>query len=328
MKNTFFNNFSEGPYKQLAMGNATLDNTVDSLSLNNSGTYPTEIEKPKQNRASNNQEENNYPNRNVNGYNSIDPYFRSHYAGTPIKLPYSKNDNIDINNIAEWENRHDKRNNMFRGALDIIEHYRLTRPVKRAYESVMDFKELREAAFAFKSPTHAKAALDLLPNSHKDYKLPYSNISSDAQMFAVEYNRLFNNVDEAYKDFYKIDQGDNAIRHTVWQAAITSKYGAQVARDAGDAHETRPYFDVHKRVYDNENDADMATDLLNNKIGRMIGVKYKNRSTKEIALKVLEEFYRNGLYTYKRGGDGRWYVENVKLPEKFFYAMYKKILEH
>ena len=212
---------------------------------------------------------------------------------------------------------------MFRGALDIIEHYRLTRPVKRAYESVMDFKELREAAFAFKSPTHAKAALDLLPYS---YKLPYSNISSDAQMFAAKYEELFTDKDEAYKDFYKIDQGDNAIRHTVWQAAITSKYGAQVARDAGDAHETRPYFDVHKRVYDNENDADMATDLLNNKIGRMIGVKYKNRSKKEIALKVLEEFYRNGLYTYKRGGDGRWYVENVKLPEKFFYALYKKYL--
>ena len=321
MKNTFFNNFSEGPYKQLAMGNATLDNTVDSLSLNNSGTYPTEIEKPKQNRASNNQEENNYPNRNVNGYNSIDPYFRSHYAGTPIKLPYSKKDNIDINNIAEWEERHDKRNNMFRGALDIIEHYRLTRPVKRAYESVMDFKELREAAFAFKSPTHAKAALYTGANNDSH------NLSSSADRFAYKYDRLFDNVDEAYRDFYYIKQGRNAIRHTVWQAAITSKYGAQVARDAGDAHETRPYFDVHKRVYDNESDADMTTDLLNNKIGRMIGVKYKNRSTKEIALKVLDEFYRNGLYTYKKGNDGRWYIENVKLPEKFFYALYEKYLK-
>ena len=97
---------------------------------------------------------------------------------------------------------------------------------------------------------------------------------------------------------------------------------------SGDAHETRPYFDVDKRVYDNKNDADMATDLLNNKIGRMIGVKYKNRSTKEIALKVLDEFYRNGLYTYKKGNDGRWYIENVKLPEKFLYALYKEILEH
>ena len=325
MKYTFFNHLPEGTYKQLTMGNATPNNTVDSLSLNNSGTYSTKIEKPKQNRASNNQEENSYPNRNVNGYNSIDPYLLPHYAVSPIKPLYSKRDNVNINNIAEWEERHDKRNNMFRGALDIIEHYRLTRPVKRAYESVMDFKELREAAFAFKSPTHAKAALDLLPYSNK---LPYSNISSDAQMFANEYNDLFTNKDKAYKDFYKIDQGENAIRHTIWQAAITSKYGAQVARDAGDAHETRPYFDVHKRVYDNENDADMATDLLNNKIGRMIGVKYKNRSTKEIALKVLEEFYRNGLYTYKRGGDGRWYVENVRLPEKFFYDLYEKILEH
>lgn len=305
------------------MGNATFNSTVDSLSLNNPEMIPTKTKTTGQRQASYNEEENNYPNQNVNGYNSIDPYFLPYYAGTPIKPLYSKRDNVNINNIAEWENRHDKRNNMFRGVLDIIEHYRLTRPIKRAYESVMDFKELREAAFAFKSPTHAKAALDLLPNS---YKRPYSNISSDAQMFANKYNDLFTDKDEAYKDFYKIDQGENAIRHTIWQAAITSKYGAQVARDAGDAHETRPYFDVHKRVYDNESDADMATDLLNNKIGRMIGVKYKNRSKKEIALKVLEEFYRNGLYTYKRGGDGRWYVENVRLPEKFFYALYKKYL--
>ena len=325
MKNTLFNNLSEGAYKQLAMGNATFNNTEDSLSLNNPGTIPTKTETTVQRQASYNEEENYYPKQNVNAYNSIDPYFQPHYAGTPINLPYSKKDNININNIAEWENRHDKRNNMFRGALDIIEHYRLTRPIKRAYESLMDFKELREAAFAFKSPTHAMAALDLLPNS---YKLSYSNISSDAQTFANKYNNLFTDKDEAYKDFYKIDQGENAIRHTIWQAAITSKYGAQVARDAGDAHETRPYFDVHKRVYDNENDADMATDLLNNKIGRMIGVKYKNRSTKEIALKVLDEFYRNGLYTYKKGNDGLWYIENVKLPEKFFYDLYEKILEH
>ena len=56
-------------------------------------------------------------------------------------------------------------------------------------------------------------------------------------------------------------------------------------------------------------DADMVTDLLNNKIGRRIGVMYPESSRKELALRVLEEYWRNGLYSYDQGRDGRWYVQ-------------------
>ena len=65
MKNTFFNNLSEGAYKQLAMGNATFNNTEDSLSLNNPGTIPTKTETTVQRQASYNEEENYYPKQNV-----------------------------------------------------------------------------------------------------------------------------------------------------------------------------------------------------------------------------------------------------------------------
>lgn len=143
----------------------------------------------------------------------------------------------------------------------------------------------------------------------------------------MKYDEILNIKDKAYKEFYGIKHGQNAIRHVIWQAAITSKYGAEVARDAGDAHETRPYFDVGIRVYDNPSDADMTTDLLNNKIGRQIGTKYKNKNIKEIALKVLEEFWRNGLYTYIEKGDGRWYVQKVKLTDNIFYPLYKEFMQ-
>jgi hypothetical protein len=54
MKNTFFNNLSEGAYKQLAMGNDTFNNTEDSLSLNNPGTIPTKTETTVQTQTSKN----------------------------------------------------------------------------------------------------------------------------------------------------------------------------------------------------------------------------------------------------------------------------------
>ena len=94
--------------------------------------------------------------------------------------------------------------------------------------------------------------------------------------YAYEYYVLDNPTvsDSEYDKLYekdkpgKIEEGRNAIRHTMWQGALSSKYGHKVARDAGDSHETRPYADVSVRDFDKKEDADMVTDLLNNKIGR------------------------------------------------------------
>ncbi|MBQ8542862.1 MAG: hypothetical protein IJ436_05250 [Bacteroidaceae bacterium] len=58
----------------------------------------------------------------------------------------------------------------------------------------------------------------------------------------------------------------------------------------------------------------MAADLLNNQIGRRIGVMMRGCETKDIALKVLEEYYTNGLYSREMGRDERWYVIKRNLP--------------
>ena len=114
------------------------------------------------------------------------------------------------------------------------------------------------------------------------------------------------------------------MRHTFWQGALSSKYGPKVARDAGDSHETRPYIDLNIRDFIDKKDADMVTDLLNNKIGRRIGIMYPGSSRKELALRVLEEYWRNGLYSYEQGRDGRWYVQKKRLPDNIFYDLYNK----
>lgn len=237
-------------------------------------------------------------------------------------------DSVNINNIEQWEESHDNYNKELRNTLDVMKSNRLTTPFAVAYEKFMDKKELREAAFPFKSLKHTIAATDIFPGiKYKNYKISYENISTQAQMFADEYHRLYNeNNGLGVKNTY-ISKAQNAIRHTIWQATIASLYGAKVARDAGDSHEIRPFADVNKKVFNSEVDADMTVDLLNNKIGRKIGVEHINKSAKEIALLVLEEFKNNGLYSYEKGVDERWYISKKKLPENVYYLLYKRFLQ-
>lgn len=221
---------------------------------------------------------------------------------------------IPLQHLGSWEKEHDNRNKITRGALDIIKEHSVTRPIARAYEKVMDFKELREVAFPFKSINHMRAAYDIGKGIDGS-----DNLSSTSDRFALEYDNLYNNKLKG-----KIKEGRNALRHTLWQGALSSKYGPKVARDAGDSHETRPYADVSVRDFDKKEDADMVTDLLNNKIGRRLGVMYPNISRRDLALRIIEEYWRSGLYSYEQGRDGRWYVRKRTISNDVFNALYKK----
>ena len=231
-----------------------------------------------------------------------------------FKLPVFFAERIPLQQMRGWEKEHDRRNKITRGSLDIIKEYAVTRPLARTYERIMDEKLLREVAFPFKSINHIRAAIDIGKGIDGS-----DNLSSTAERFALEYDKLYEKDKPG-----KIEEGRNAIRHTLWQGALSSKYGPKIARDAGDSHETRPYIDVSIRDFDKDTDADMVTDLLNNKIGRRIGAMYPGSSRKELALRVLEEYWKSGLYSYEQGRDGRWYVRKRTIPNDVFNALYKK----
>ena len=93
------------------------------------------------------------------------------------------------------------------------------------------------------------------------------------------------------------------------------------------AHETRPYADTDKRVFSDKNEADMVTDLLNNRIGRKLGHNNKKSSIKEIALLVLDEFWKNGLYTYEIGDHGLYYIKKKKMSDQSYMDVYNSILK-
>ena len=118
----------------------------------------------------------------------------------------------------------------------------------------------------------------------------------------------------------------NAFRHTLWQATITKEFSESTAKKVGNAHEKNPFVNLNVRVFKGKNalsQADQTIDLLNNQIGRKIGKDNPNASMKELALKVLEYQYKNGLYTATENKDGSITVIQTKISEE----QYKKGIE-
>lgn len=142
------------------------------------------------------------------------------------------------------------------------------------------------------------------------------NISSTVSRFAEAGNILGkNNVlsDEASEK--------GAMRHALWQAILSSVWNDNIARRIGNAHEDGLDYDVSVRRYNNLKDADRTVDLLNNIEGRRISKTYKTYNPKEMALRVLNEFRKNGLYIAVRGADGYWYIERRKLDGEKYNRM-------
>lgn len=109
-----------------------------------------------------------------------------------------------------------------------------------------------------------------------------------------------------------------AFRHALWQAIITSKYGASIALEVGNAHEDDPNAKI-KTSFSSLKDADQVIDLLNNMIGRDIGSQKGN--TKDITIKVLDSFKEKGLWIAEKSSDDTWKLVKTTISEEKYTAM-------
>ena len=133
---------------------------------------------------------------------------------------------------------------------------------------------------------HPIAALAIGKKTHTA-----ENITSNAVRFAVSVG---------FKDTEFADgRGTqvNAIRHTLWQATISSRFSADIAKAVGDAYEknsqaleTPPdrFYNLHK--------ADESIDLHNNVIGRQLGTDHPDTSMKELTRLILDHDHTHGLW--------------------------------
>ena len=174
-------------------------------------------------------------------------------------------------------------------------------------------KWMRTAVFGLR---HPKVAIDV-----GWYDEAKKNISTRAAVIA-------SSEDKNGKILSLEDGGErNALRHGVWQAAITSKYGKDIATQIGNAHENNPHADINKIQVRTIEEADEIADLQNNIIGRKIGAAYPHLGMKEIARKVLDEYYKNGMYVaMPQKGDG-YQIQKMRLSEDKYKKMQQAIAQ-
>lgn len=120
----------------------------------------------------------------------------------------------------------------------------------------------------------------------------------------------------------------NAFRHVLWQSIITKEYGLSVAKQIGAAHEWNP------RAINGSNlnlfqptlaKADETIDLLNNQIGRIIGLENPNANIQELAMKTLNYYRDFGIYTAEPIMDKNGKITGYKIVQnKLNQSQYNK----
>lgn len=98
--------------------------------------------------------------------------------------------------------------------------------------------------------------------------------------------------------------------------------GSEHAERIGNAHENNPNIDTLVRVIngpatkEKRGIADSIVDLLNNNIGREIGESNKGATNKELAIKVLEVFLNEGLWTFQIDASGNYIIMQTKITQE------------
>jgi RHS repeat-associated protein len=181
-------------------------------------------------------------------------------------------------------------------------------PVGQGYYNA--FSTTREIGFFLRHPIYA-TKIGLVTHGS-------TNISTNATRFSINTNLPENKAMEG--------SHRNAYRHVLWQSTITTQFGASIARQVGNAHESNPSADLTQRSgFKTLANADQTIDLLNNQIGIQIGTANPNASMQELAIKTLDYFKTNGLYTATKQEDGTYSITQTKLTEEQYKAAMQTI---
>lgn len=137
------------------------------------------------------------------------------------------------------------------------------------------------------------------------------NITSNAARFALK-----TGLDNRANGGEGLGTQVNAVRNTLWQAAITSRFGTEIAEKIGNAYEDDTSIRKNKLQYFSRAAADQAADLRNNLIGRTIGAANPDADIKTLAQTVLNHYQKEGLWTARpvtEKGRTSWNISRTKI---------------
>ena len=184
----------------------------------------------------------------------------------------------------------------------------LLKGTARVVEATSKNAAVKTVAYSFNHPINA-----IRVGTAKDGG---KNISSVASNFAVNMSKAAGLSSEG--------EGSqrNAIRHVLWQAILTNKFGSKQAERIGNIHENGPKADLSQRSFRTMGEADKVVDQLNNEIGRSIGERNKGADNVTLAKQVAGEFYNNGLWTVSENADNTFSIHKSKISK----AEYDKVI--
>ncbi|WP_050700224.1 RHS repeat domain-containing protein [Dysgonomonas sp. BGC7] len=146
---------------------------------------------------------------------------------------------------------------------------------------------------------------------------------------AFRFSRKLNVVGESKSGAFT-----NAVRHTTWQAIMTSEIDEKTAIEVGNAHENIEYAELKYEgvgAVGAEDLADNIVDARNNKIGREIAKDNPSLSRKDLTKKVLDYYKKNGLWVsktvYHKDGTTTHRLQQDKLTEDEYNNAVKRLEE-
>lgn len=129
-----------------------------------------------------------------------------------------------------------------------------------------------------------------------------------------------------------IGSESNAFRHSLWSATMSTRFGEEIATQAGNSHEGAKVFnslsiDFNSPLVQNADYADSVVDLLNNEIGRQIseGIGNEFTSQTDIAKEVLNVQRTQGLWEVSTDKKGNISISRKTISEKQYKASLEKI---
>jgi len=274
----------------------------------------------------------NASSKNWNNYYPFGLTFNSYQRenSTPNKFKFQGQEHIDALDLGwdsfKWRN-HQPDIGRFFNVDPLADKYVHNSPYAFSENKVTSHVEL-EGLEAAKAPTPGEqsrrqknAEISFLiahpPTAIAigQYSEGSNNISTIAANFAIN---ATNNTTMT-KGGERSDR--NAIRHGVWQAMITRDFGKDIASSAGYAHEgfTVPEVGITTQGYSTgvgkASEADSFADLLNNIIGQNIGENNPNATNVGLAVKVIEEFKENGMWTVQETENG-YSITRTKISQE------------
>ena len=215
----------------------------------------------------------------------------------------------------------------------LFEQFQAHNPYHYSYNNPIRFNDLTGMAPGDPGPGHYVATVNTrtigLAMRHPFAAMNIGTVSSGSNNIstvAVRFSTSAGLNENALREGSQV----NAFRHTLWQSSITSQYDASTAAQAGNAHEAFPFAvngssDPSQQVFQTSGDADQSVDLLNNSIGRDIGSNNSNLSTQELAIKVLDTFKNEGLWTSTKQEDGTYKISKTKITDEQYKSALEKI---